>query len=192
MTLEIINDGVHVHPEVVRLAFAGAPGRVALITDAMAAAGSADGSYLLGSLEVVVEAGVARLARGRLDRGLDPHAGRGAAPRGRRQRHPARTCGRRRSRALPAAAIGRERDLGRLEPGFAADAVLLGDALDVQAVWGAGARLAAESPAQPGEAGPEACSPSPPDPRPFDRMPSPPSASDHRRSRRHPSRRSGH
>ena len=33
------------------------------------------------------------------------------------------------------------RDLGLLEPGFAADAVLLGEALDVQAVWGAGVRL---------------------------------------------------
>ena len=64
VTLEIINDGVHVHPDVVRLAFAGAHGRVALVTDAMAAAGAADGSYLLGSLRVVVEGGVARLLEG--------------------------------------------------------------------------------------------------------------------------------
>ena len=64
VTLEIINDGVHVHPDVVRLAFAGAPGRVALVTDAMAAAGSADGAYLLGSLEVIVEGGIARLLEG--------------------------------------------------------------------------------------------------------------------------------
>ena len=45
VTLEVINDGVHVHPDVVRLAFAGAHGRVALVTDAMAAAGAADGAY---------------------------------------------------------------------------------------------------------------------------------------------------
>jgi N-acetylglucosamine-6-phosphate deacetylase len=43
--------------------------------------------------------------------------------------------------SVAAAAIGRERDLGLLEAGFAADAVLIGDALDVQAVWGAGVRL---------------------------------------------------
>jgi N-acetylglucosamine-6-phosphate deacetylase len=42
----------------------------------------------------------------------------------------------------PAAAIGRAHDLGRLEPGYAADAVLLDDDLAVAAVWGTGARLA--------------------------------------------------
>jgi N-acetylglucosamine-6-phosphate deacetylase len=64
VTLEVIGDGVHVHPDVVRLAFAGAPGRVALVTDAMAATGSADGRYVLGSLEVDVVDGVARLVDG--------------------------------------------------------------------------------------------------------------------------------
>src|SRR5699024_2093452 len=64
VTLELINDGVHVHPDVVRLAFAGAEGRIALITDAMAATGCDDGRYLLGSLEVEVRDGVARLAGG--------------------------------------------------------------------------------------------------------------------------------
>ena len=42
----------------------------------------------------------------------------------------------------PAAAIGRSHDLGRLEAGYAADAVLLDDELRVTAVWGAGVRLA--------------------------------------------------
>ncbi len=141
VTLELINDGVHVHPEVVKLAFAGAPGRVTLITDAMAAAGSADGTYLLGSLEVIVEAGVARLAQGgsiagstlTQDEALRRAVVDSDIPL--EQAVAALT-------SIPAAAIGRERDLGRLEPGFAADAVLLGDALDVQAVWGAGTRLA--------------------------------------------------
>ena len=64
MTLEVIADGVHLHPEVVRIAFAAAPGRIALVTDAMAAAGHADGRYDLGSLEVDVVDGVARLAEG--------------------------------------------------------------------------------------------------------------------------------
>jgi N-acetylglucosamine-6-phosphate deacetylase len=41
----------------------------------------------------------------------------------------------------PARAIGRERDLGQLAPGFAADAVLLDADFSVQGVWGAGVRL---------------------------------------------------
>ncbi|MCR2785122.1 MULTISPECIES: amidohydrolase family protein [unclassified Microbacterium] len=64
VTLELIADGTHVHPDVMRLVFAGAPGRVALITDAMAAAGAPDGPYSLGGLAVTVAGGVARLDDG--------------------------------------------------------------------------------------------------------------------------------
>lgn len=64
VTLEVIADGVHLHPDVIRMLFAAAPGRIALVTDAMAAAGAADGTYRLGSLSVTVDAGVARLADG--------------------------------------------------------------------------------------------------------------------------------
>ncbi|MEZ0072840.1 N-acetylglucosamine-6-phosphate deacetylase [Planotetraspora sp. GP83] len=65
VTVELINDGVHVHPAMLRLAMheAGAS-RTALITDAMAAAGIGDGSYPLGQMTVNVENGVARLAEG--------------------------------------------------------------------------------------------------------------------------------
>jgi N-acetylglucosamine-6-phosphate deacetylase len=58
--LELVADGVHVHPSV--LALAWRPGRTALVTDAMAATGAADGEYTLGSLSVVVRDGEARLA----------------------------------------------------------------------------------------------------------------------------------
>ncbi|MFC4910945.1 N-acetylglucosamine-6-phosphate deacetylase [Actinomadura gamaensis] len=64
VTVELINDGVHVEPEVVRLVFAAAPGRVALITDAMAAAGMGDGTYHLGVMSVTVSDGRAMLADG--------------------------------------------------------------------------------------------------------------------------------
>ncbi|WP_030546137.1 N-acetylglucosamine-6-phosphate deacetylase [Streptomyces albus] len=65
VTVELVNDGVHLHPAVVDLAFrrAGAE-RVAFITDAMAAAGKGDGRYPLGGLEVEVRDGVARLVEG--------------------------------------------------------------------------------------------------------------------------------
>ncbi|GAB3567372.1 N-acetylglucosamine-6-phosphate deacetylase [Spelaeicoccus albus] len=63
--IELIADGVHLAPEMVRLVFSlvGAP-NIALVTDAMAAAGCADGSYRLGPVDVVVTDGVARLAGG--------------------------------------------------------------------------------------------------------------------------------
>ncbi|UED88519.1 N-acetylglucosamine-6-phosphate deacetylase [Streptomyces profundus] len=63
VTVELINDGTHLHPSVLALAFrsAGAD-RVALITDAMGAAGMGDGSYPLGPLRVEVTDGVARIA----------------------------------------------------------------------------------------------------------------------------------
>ncbi|MDI9887452.1 N-acetylglucosamine-6-phosphate deacetylase [Streptomyces sp. HNM0645] len=65
VTVELINDGTHLHPAALELAFhrAGAA-RVAFITDAMDAAGFGDGVYHLGPLEVEVKEGVARLVEG--------------------------------------------------------------------------------------------------------------------------------
>ncbi|WP_157007856.1 N-acetylglucosamine-6-phosphate deacetylase [Agromyces laixinhei] len=141
VTLEVINDGVHVHPDVVKLAFAGAHGRVALITDAMAATGSADGVYVLGSLEVIVTDGVARLREGGSIAGS-------TLTQDDALRRAVFECGIPFDEAVgaltvtPAAAIGRGGDLGRLDAGFAADAVLLSPELAVEAVWGGGVRLA--------------------------------------------------
>lgn len=141
VTLEIVNDGVHVHPDVVRLAFLGAPGRVALITDAMSAAGHADGRYDLGGLEVVVADGVARLS------GTGALAG-STLTQDAALRQAVLGCDLPLNDAIgaltstPAAAIGRAHELGALEPGFAADAVLLDEGLHVEAVWVAGRRFA--------------------------------------------------
>jgi N-acetylglucosamine-6-phosphate deacetylase len=61
--VELIADGVHTDAGFTRLVFAtAAPGRVVLVTDAMAAAGMPDGAYALGPLRVTVAGGVARLA----------------------------------------------------------------------------------------------------------------------------------
>jgi N-acetylglucosamine-6-phosphate deacetylase len=138
VTLEVVNDGVHVHPEVVRLAFAAAPGRVALITDAMAAAGSADGDYRLGGLDVEVREGVARLAAGGSIAGstltLDDALRRAVLEVGIPVAEAVRAV-----TSTPAAAVGRSGDLGRLLPGYAADAVLLDADFTVRQVWSAGA-----------------------------------------------------
>ncbi|TWH75065.1 N-acetylglucosamine-6-phosphate deacetylase [Modestobacter roseus] len=65
LVLEVIADGVHLAPETVAMLFdLVGPDAIALVTDAMAAAGMADGSYHLGSLPVAVRDGVARLAGG--------------------------------------------------------------------------------------------------------------------------------
>ncbi|MBB5934519.1 N-acetylglucosamine-6-phosphate deacetylase [Streptomyces zagrosensis] len=65
ITVELINDGTHLHPATLELAFrsAGAD-RVAFITDAMGAAGMADGTYPLGPMQVEVKEGVARISDG--------------------------------------------------------------------------------------------------------------------------------
>ena len=63
--VEMIGDGVHLNPAIVLDVFETL-GRdnVVLVTDAMAAAGMADGDYVLGSQPVTVADGVARLAEG--------------------------------------------------------------------------------------------------------------------------------
>lgn len=62
MVVELICDGTHLAPEIVRMAIdAAGVERVALVTDAMSATGQADGDYTLGTLQVQVRSGVARL-----------------------------------------------------------------------------------------------------------------------------------
>ena len=60
-TVELIADGLHLEPSVLRMAVAASAGRWVLITDAMAAAGAADGAYRLGPLDVDVVDSVARI-----------------------------------------------------------------------------------------------------------------------------------
>ena len=60
LACELINDGIHTHPAIARLV-AGRPGRLVLVTDAMAAAGAGDGVFSLGGEPVQVTARQARL-----------------------------------------------------------------------------------------------------------------------------------
>jgi N-acetylglucosamine-6-phosphate deacetylase len=132
--LEVINDGVHVRPEIIRMLCRLAPGKVALVSDAMAAAGAGDGRYRIGNLDVDVTEGVARLAEGRAiagstltldvavaravrDVGLTPLAAIEAVT------------------AIPAQVLGVEDLFGRLEPGYVADAVLFNKDWQVRDVW---------------------------------------------------------
>lgn len=63
--IELIADGVHLAPRVLRLAVAArGVDRVLLITDSMAATGYPDGEYVLGPMRVIVRDGEARLPSG--------------------------------------------------------------------------------------------------------------------------------
>lgn len=138
VTVELIADGVHVHPDVVRavVGFAG-PDRVALVSDAIAAAGYGDGSYWLGAVPIDVESGVARV------RGKSTIAGstatmaqlfRLAAGLGTLVDAVQMTS------ATPAQALGFDR-VGRLRAGYDANLVVLDRDLQVRAVMRNGAWL---------------------------------------------------
>ncbi|MHA6670022.1 N-acetylglucosamine-6-phosphate deacetylase [Homoserinimonas sp. A447] len=140
VTIELILDGLHVHPHVAGMTFRAAPGRIALVTDAMAAAGSDDGDYRLGSLNVSVREGLAVL------RGTNTIAGSTLT------QDRALRCAITQARvapadavaaitSTPARALGYGDRLGRLAPGFAADAVLLDDDWQVLRVWGNGSSV---------------------------------------------------
>jgi len=155
VTLELVADGVHLHPEVVAMVerFAGAE-RVMFVTDAMAAAGCADGEYRLGSLDVTVAGGVARIA------GTDTIAGSTATmhqlfkerailapaaddsattdPTHSNTRDAALLAAVRMSATTPARAMGWS-DVGDIAVGKQADLVVLSPELEVREVVHAGA-----------------------------------------------------
>lgn len=143
LTSGLIADLHHVVGAAIKVACAAAPGRIALVTDAVAAAGMAPGAYELGGQQVVTgTSGPPRRADGtiagsglRLDDavanivglGLDLSTAVDAASR------------------VPADLIGRT-DLGRIAPGAVGDLVWLGEDLRCRAVWRAGELVHGEVP----------------------------------------------
>ncbi len=61
---EIICDGIHISPAVLRMMFSLKPEKLAVISDSMSAAGLSDGNYKLGNLSVIVNHSVATLPDG--------------------------------------------------------------------------------------------------------------------------------
>jgi len=144
--VELIADGVHLHPAVLRTVFAAKAGRCILVTDAMAAAGAPDGDYALGQMAVEVREGVARLADG---------AGTGAIAGSTLTmdaavRFAVRTAGLplldvvHAASTAPARAWGLD-GVGAIEPGLRADLVVLDADLDVVRVMRAGAWVSPSS-----------------------------------------------
>ena len=66
VTCEIIADGVHIHPSMVRLAFRLFPDRMILISDSLRACGLGDGTFELGGQEFTVRGNRATIANGSL------------------------------------------------------------------------------------------------------------------------------
>jgi N-acetylglucosamine-6-phosphate deacetylase len=140
LTCGLILDLHHVTQPAATIAFAAAPGRIALVTDAAACAGVPPGEYLLGGEPITLPAGdgappvradgtIAGSAL-RMDRAVANAVAIGVPL-------PAAVAA---ASRIPADLIGRP-DLGRLAPGAAADLVWLSPALSARATWIAG-RLA--------------------------------------------------
>lgn len=66
MFVEVIADGVHIHPHVVRLVFEACRGRVVAVTDGISAVGLPNGKHRLGELTVDVDEKAVRLPSGTL------------------------------------------------------------------------------------------------------------------------------
>ncbi|MFL5918365.1 MAG: N-acetylglucosamine-6-phosphate deacetylase [Gaiellaceae bacterium] len=130
VAVQVILDGVHLADDTARLVWQAAAGRVALVTDAIAAAGAGDGSYRLAGVDFEVEDGVARSAdhvlagstvcmidavRNLVTLGAPIELALAAAS------------------EVPARIAGRP-ELGTLAPGSAADIVVLDDSLEIQRV----------------------------------------------------------
>jgi N-acetylglucosamine-6-phosphate deacetylase len=121
VTLGLILDGHHLDPVVTSLVTRLAPGRISLVSDAIAALGLPDGTHRLGAMEVVVREGAVRLADGTLAGSV---AGLDACV-----RELARVTGSPAAAveavtATPARLLG-DADRGHLRPGARADLVLL-------------------------------------------------------------------
>jgi N-acetylglucosamine-6-phosphate deacetylase len=140
VTVELICDGVHLHPAIVGMAIRNAgPSRVALVTDAIAAAGAGDGEYRLGEFTVRVRDGIARLADEQTLAGsaltMD-RAFRFAVETGASVEDAVRM-----SSTTPARVLGLADRLGSIAVGNDADLVVLDDTFHTEAVMAKGSWL---------------------------------------------------
>lgn len=144
LSAEVIADGHHVHPACLKLlADVKRQNNLLLVTDAVPAAGLADGNYRISELDVCVREGVARLAEGGALAGSTltmisafrfmvqqvgisvPEASRLAS-------------------ANASRLLGLDDRLGRLLPGYLADVLLLSDQLEIHRTWVGGTELSFE------------------------------------------------
>ncbi|HYU73478.1 MAG TPA: N-acetylglucosamine-6-phosphate deacetylase [Ktedonobacteraceae bacterium] len=148
-TIEIIADGIHMHPAIIKLVLAARSFRdVALITDAVAAAGLPEGEYEFVGRKVTVHDGAVRLASGSLAGSiltLDCAV-----------RNIVKFCGLGWSEAIsmatlvPATIAGIAQRKGKIAPGADADLLALDEHGFVQRTWVRGLLAYQEAPANNG------------------------------------------
>ncbi len=130
VVVQVILDGIHLAPETVSIVWRTAAGRVALVTDAMAGAGLADGDYRLGGIAVEIRGRVARGPGGVLAGStltmIEAVRNLHALGASFEQAVLAAT-------AVPARVL-RRADVGRLEIGLSADVLVLSDRLEIERV----------------------------------------------------------
>ncbi|MEO8287877.1 MAG: N-acetylglucosamine-6-phosphate deacetylase [Chloroflexota bacterium] len=130
VTVGLIADGIHLHPDVVALSWkAKGAARFSLVTDAMAALGMPPGQYRLGDWDVTVDGAAARLPDGRLAGSLlslDQAVLNLVGFTGCEPAEALLTV-----TAVPAALLGIEEQRGHIAPGLQADLVLLTPELEV-------------------------------------------------------------
>ncbi len=132
--VELICDKLHLAPEMIALVFKikGA-GRIQLISDAMRGSGMPDGVYSLGGLPVVIAGNAARLQENGALAGSTLQLNRALANVAEITRKPlSEICA---ATSLTAAQSLGLPNVGRLEPGYAADFVLLDEAFNVRQTW---------------------------------------------------------
>ena len=134
----LIADGIHVAPETMHIAMAAAPGRLFLVSDCMAAAGTDATEFTLGGRRILRRDGRLTLEDGTLA-GADltlPQAIRIMVERVGTLPEVAFAM----ATSRPAACLGRG-DIGHLRPGDRADFVHLGPDFSLRGVWRAGQRI---------------------------------------------------
>ena len=141
VTAEVIADGVHIHPAMVRLAFAlFGDDRMILISDSLRACGLGDGEYELGGQQFFVKGNRATIANGSLAGSVSDVMAC--------MRTAVRTMGIPLTSAVkaatvnPARALGLDGKLGAIAPGYQADAVVLDRDLNIKHVVLRGKALA--------------------------------------------------
>ena len=127
VVVQVILDGVHLADDTARLVWQAASGRVAIVSDAIAAAGAGDGSYRLAGVDFEVENGVARRADSVLAGSTVPMIGavRNLVALGATVEAALAAAS-----EVPARVAGCA-ELGSLAPGSTADVVVLDDALEI-------------------------------------------------------------
>ncbi|MCD8383046.1 MAG: N-acetylglucosamine-6-phosphate deacetylase [Clostridiales bacterium] len=138
-TVELITDGLHIHPSVIRLTQRLFGDRLVLVSDSLRCAGMPDGDYVLGGQAITMKAGKATLSGSDTLAGSSIHLMDGLRR--------AVSFGVPLAAAVtaatltPAKVIHREGEIGSLTPGRCADLVVLDGALNLKAVYINGRRV---------------------------------------------------